>query len=216
MSADAAASGLTGVVLAGGQNRRMGGRLKALLPLGGQLFIERQLEALERVCSDIVIVTMSPELFEPVLAERERKHRLEQQARVRVIPDLHPGLGPLAGMQAAMAASQSEALWIVACDMPFASAEAAGAMAELLYSDAICDAVVPRIGQRLHPLHAVYRKRCLLAVNGLLDAGTQRVMELLQRLEVAEADERFFTERGLTTEFCCNVNGQEDWSKLNP
>ena len=214
------AGALAGAVLAGGQNRRMGGRLKALLPLGGQLFIERQLEALEQICGDIVIVTNEPQAFDPVLEARSQRlqHRIERgpaaPARVRVIPDLHPGRGPLAGMQAALAASRCEALWVVACDMPFASAAAAGAMAELLRNDASCDAVVPRVGGRLHPLHAVYRKRCLAAVSGLLDAGIHRVMDLFQQLKVMEADEQYFAERGIPPEFCRNVNEPDDWERL--
>lgn len=200
--AEAAGEGLTGVILAGGQNRRMGGMMKALLSLEGSLFIERQLAELRKLCSDIVIVANDRAAFAPW-----------QSRHVKVIPDLQPGSGPLAGLQAAMTSARTESLWVVACDMPFASAAAASAMAELLAEEGM-DAVMPMLDGKVQPLHAMYRRRCLAAVDELLRAEQYRVMALLHKLNYTAAEERFFLERGISTQFAVNVNELEHYNKL--
>ncbi|MFE5324287.1 molybdenum cofactor guanylyltransferase [Paenibacillus sp. NPDC056579] len=203
---------MTGVVLAGGQNRRMGGRMKALLPMDGRLFIERQLEELAKVCGDIWIAVSEHAPFERWLTQEQPG--LPSGVPVRAVRDMHPGSGPLAGLQAAMAAAQAETLWVVACDMPFVSADAARAMAQLLHARESADAVVPVIGGKVHPLHAVYRRRCGKVVDELLEQGQYRVMELLRRLNYTAAEEEFFSSQGISPRFAVNVNGPDDYEKL--
>lgn len=203
---------ITGVVLAGGQNRRMGGRMKALLPMDGRLFIERQLEELAKVCGDIWIAANDHTPFAPWLTQEQPEQQIG--VPVRAVRDMHPGSGPLAGLQAAMAAAQAETLWVVACDMPFASADAARAMSQLLHARESADAVVPVIGGKVHPLHAVYRRRCRKVVEELLEQGQYRVMELLHRLDYTAAEEEFFLSRGISPRFAVNVNGPDDYEKL--
>lgn len=202
---------ITGVVLAGGQNRRMGGKLKALLSYEGRLFIERQLEELGKLCSEIMIVANDHKAFETWITHEQSS--CEGIVPVRAVRDLLPGSGPLAGLQAAMAAARTGTLWVVACDMPFASAEAAEAMSQLLHGGSM-DAVVPVIGGKVHPLHALYRRRCRHVVDELLKAEQYRMMELLRRLKYAAADDRFFLERRIMTKFAVNVNDPERYEKL--
>ncbi|WP_051620478.1 molybdenum cofactor guanylyltransferase [Paenibacillus sp. UNC451MF] len=197
---------LSGVVLAGGQNRRMGGRLKAMLQLQGQLFIERQLEELGKLCGEILIIANDPAPFEKLLLAHSDKN-------LRVIPDLMPGKGPLAGMQAAMEAAQGETLWVVACDMPNISEESAKAMLELINDD--YDAVVPILDGRTQPLHAIYQvKQCKDILDELLAANQYRVMEFMHKLNYKQVDEQFFVEKGISVEFAVNVNDPEQYEKL--
>ncbi|MCS7461782.1 molybdenum cofactor guanylyltransferase [Paenibacillus doosanensis] len=201
--------GLTGVLLAGGRNRRMGGKMKALLPLNGQLFVERQLAELGALCSEILIVANEPAQLEPLLPG--------YGPPTRIIPDLHPGCGPLAGLQAAMAQASGKLLWVVACDMPYVSAAAAGAMAELLADGAeAADAIVPQLAGKLQPLHALYRARCRFVVDALLAERQYKVMELLSRISCKTADEHFFAARGIAADFAVNVNEPADYEKLIP
>jgi molybdopterin-guanine dinucleotide biosynthesis protein A len=186
----------------------MGGKMKALLQLEGQLFIERQLVELSKLCSEIIIVANEPELFEAQLSW--------PQVQVRIVRDMQPGKGPLAGIQAAMATASNEELWVVACDMPYVSAEAAKVLLELRRSGEHggSDLALPLIDGRLQPLHAIYHRRCLQAVEQLLAEERYRIMGLVERMDYAEAEEHFFLERKIPLQFVVNVNDPSDLNKL--
>jgi molybdopterin-guanine dinucleotide biosynthesis protein A len=94
-----------GYVLAGGRSSRMG-RDKALLELAGKPLIQRAVETLKQVCADVHILSSRPELaaFAPLVA------------------DLHPGCGPLSGVEAALLHAPCSWSLLLAVDMPFVPA----------------------------------------------------------------------------------------------
>jgi molybdopterin-guanine dinucleotide biosynthesis protein A len=212
-----AACELTGIIVAGGSNRRMGGRWKALLTLNGVTFIECQTTIMRSICKDIVMVTHQQEaLAEAFGCQWIADGSLELPGTgcaVRLVADKEPGLGPLGGIQAGLAAAACEYAWIVACDMPFLSARAAAAMLEQLQRQE-ADAVVPEIGGRLQPLHAVYSRRCLEPVERLLAEGQHKLMRLLEETKSIVVGEAFFQERGIEVDFARNVNSPEDYESL--
>lgn len=91
-----------GAVLAGGKSSRMG-RDKALVQLGGVTLIERAVETLRQVCTEVVILASNPalEIYGPLM------------------PDLHPDCGPLGGIEAALAHSRFDWNLLLPVDMPF-------------------------------------------------------------------------------------------------
>lgn len=192
---------ITGAILAGGQNRRMEGKMKALLPFSGQLLIERQITQLKPICDEIVVVTNQPGLFLPVL-----------DRSIRIITDYFPSKGPLSGMHAALSLARNPDVWIVGCDMPFLSPQAAQAMYDLK-KRAKCDAVVPVIDGKTHPLHGIYSKSCADAISALLLSGEYKVMEMLRMIYWQEALESFFMEKGIDLSFVTNVNNPEEYKR---
>lgn len=195
----------TGVILAGGQNRRMGGQSKALLKYEGRTFLSRQLTELDLICSELILVTQEPERYEEELSNFP--------GTVCLVPDLQPGKGPLAGIQAAMTAAGYDELWIVGCDMPRISSKAAEAMSELR-SATDSDAVVARLKGRLHPLHGLYHRRGLQTVERLLTEGDYRMTRLLRELAVREVEDSFFEPRGIALDFTQNINNPDDYNRL--
>jgi molybdopterin-guanine dinucleotide biosynthesis protein A len=130
-------------VLAGGQSTRMG-RDKAQLELHNRLLIEHALDLLPPSSMRPRICASRPDLA--CFAE--------------VIPDRFPGSGPLAGIEAALSASDTDLNLFLPVDMPSvprAFLQWMGARAEI--SRAV--ATIPRLGDRPQPLCAVY-SRCLL------------------------------------------------------
>src|SRR5690554_207625 len=111
---------LTGVILAGGQNSRMNGYNKALLSFSNETLIERQLRIMDSICTEIIIVTHTPSSIQPFAGHL-----------AHLIPDDIVGKGPLSGMHAALSHTTYDDLWIVECDMPFISAEAAKLQLEI-------------------------------------------------------------------------------------
>jgi molybdopterin-guanine dinucleotide biosynthesis protein A len=81
---------LSGAILAGGRASRLGGRIKALLPLGGARIIDRQLEALREAGADDPVVVVAPE---------QARYELPG---LRVIPDRIAGAGAIGGFDVAV------------------------------------------------------------------------------------------------------------------
>jgi molybdopterin-guanine dinucleotide biosynthesis protein A len=153
----------SGWVLAGGRSSRMG-QDKALLEIDGVPLALRAAGELSRVCGAVTLV-----------GDPARYGRLG----LPVIADSYPGQGPLAGIEAALGATRTDANLIVACDMPALSP---GILAELLNAEA--DAAVPRYSDgKLEPLCAAYSRRCHGVVREALEAGVRRVIDALRLLE---------------------------------
>ncbi len=162
---------MTGVVLAGGQSRRMGTD-KALLPVGGRSIIQRIVEVLHGVFPHLLVVTNTPADYAFL--------------GIRMVADLLPGYGALGGLHAALFHAPTPLAFVVACDMPFLNPE----VIRLLISEAKgWDVVVPRLGGHLEPLHAVYSRRCLKPLESLLEQGGRKLIDLYPRVRVREVKE---------------------------
>jgi molybdopterin-guanine dinucleotide biosynthesis protein A len=165
------AEAATLLLLAGGESRRMG-RPKALLPVCGVTLIEWMAG---RLASG----------FEQLLVSTSSEQQVPEGLREHVVRDLHPGAGPLAGIESGLAASRHEVLVAVACDMPRVDLELAR---RLLAASAGHDAAVPRVGGRPEPTCAAYRRSAAEPISRRLDAGRWRAAEALQGLDVSWLD----------------------------
>src|SRR5919108_2948434 len=97
-----------GIILAGGQSRRMG-QDKALMALRGRTLIQRVMDALAPICDELILVTNTPDPY--------------AHLALRMIPDAFPGAGSLGGLYSGLAAMIAEQAIAVACDMPFLNSE---------------------------------------------------------------------------------------------
>lgn len=137
-----------GVILAGGQARRMGGVDKALIPLGGMTLIERAVARASVQVSDLLInANGDPKRF--------------AHLGLPVVPDPVGGfVGPIAGVLAGfewMRANTPEARWLAsfACDCPFFPMD----MVERLTAKALGErakVAVAESGAQHHPVFAVW------------------------------------------------------------
>ena len=188
---------VTAIILAGGRNQRLG-RSKALESVGGMSIIERVVEQLEPLTSQILIVT-SREQFDFLVA-----------CKAEILADIYPGKGPLGGLYTGLLASRSPCSVVVACDMPFLNQALLGYM---MRNSSGFDLVVPRLNNMVEPLHAVYSKDCLATIEHLLELGKLSVLELLPLVNISyvEAEEinRFDPEH---LSFF-NVNTEDDLEK---
>jgi len=173
------------IVLAGGQGLRLG-RNKALETIDGKSLIQRVVSSLSFFDSEIIVVTGAERI--PL--------GLAGYSKLRIIADAYPGKSPLVGIYSGLLASDSFYNLVVACDMPFLSRALLAYMARL---SAGFDVVLPRLGDRVEPLHAVYSKGCLEAIEGMFGQGSFSVNQLLNlvRVRYLEAEEisRFDPER---------------------
>jgi len=185
------------IVLCGGDSRRMGGRDKALVEFRGRPLLAWVVDALRETSADIIIVS-----------NRAAAHGAFGG---RVVPDHDPPCGPLGGIAAGLAAARHDLGLVVACDMPFLRAEF---LRLLIRRAARSDAAVPRIGRDYEPLHAVYRRTCLPAIERRIAAGDLAAFSFFPdiRLEVvAESAWRAVDPEGRSL---LNINTPEDLERL--
>jgi len=165
------------IVLAGGKSLRLG-QDKVLETIGNKSLLERAVFQLGSFNSDIIVVA----------AAKQSLPQLTGYPRLRIVTDTYPGKGPLGGIFTGVAASDSFYNLVVACDMPFLNQALLDYMIQL---SANFDLVVPRLGNMVEALHAVYSKSCLAPMERLLRQGSLGVRELftLVRIRYVEADE---------------------------
>ncbi len=182
----------TGVILAGGGSRRMGFD-KAMIEVAGLPMIERAKRVLGGVFNETFVV-----------AGRLVEY---QWLGVRTYADLIKGKGSLGGIHTALFHAETPYVFVVACDMPSLDSEVIRAILETPMKG--YDAAAPFIGGRLHPLHALYSKRCIDAVEAMLREGKLRATELLMQVRTKRLGEDFFN--GLPVEASLmNINTKEE------
>ena len=165
------------IVLSGGKGLRLG-KDKALETIGQRSLLERVLFQLSLFNSDILIVA-AREQFYP---------QLDGYPRLRVVSDIYPNRGPLGGIYTGLKVSDSFYNLVVACDMPFLNR---ALLSYMIGVSAGFDLVVPRLGDMIEPLHAVYSRGCLAPIERLLRQGSLSIRELftLVRVRYVEAEE---------------------------
>jgi molybdenum cofactor guanylyltransferase len=184
-------------ILAGGRASRFGGRDKSSLVVDGRTILERQIAELSRVTSDILVVGATPQAG--------------NSTAYRPVPDRIPGCGPLAGLDAALAAALEDVVIVVACDMPFVTS----ALVERLVSLAGgYEAVVPRTDRGYHPLCAVYTRACRAAVARMLAEGRRSMMAVLEHLSVRIVFEEELRAFGDPGRLLANVNTPAEYQEL--
>jgi molybdopterin-guanine dinucleotide biosynthesis protein A len=172
---------ISGIILAGGKGLRLG-RDKALETINGRDLLHRVVSRLSFLESDIVIVA----------TEKQRLSWFGDYPGVKIVTDIYPDKGPLGGIYTGLVTSDTRYNLVVACDMPFLSQPLLGYMVQL---SANFDLVIPRWNGLVEPLHAVYSKDCLAAMESTLKQGILSVTKLLSLVRVryveAEEIERF-------------------------
>ena len=155
------------LVLAGGDSRRMG-RPKAWLEVGDTYLLRYVAERLAPAFSEVMVSFAEPE-------------QLEAPVPYRVVFDRRPSAGPLAGLEAGLAAARHEVIFAVACDMPYVTQE----VVEMAVTAARrCDAAIPRIDGRAEPVCGAYRRTALPVITGAVNSGRFKAADLAAELDV--------------------------------
>jgi len=185
---------VTGILLAGGKSRRMGEDKRFLL-IGEHTLFERTLAVLQSIFQTVCVVIAqdSPPL----------------EAGVPVVRDLVAGCGSLGGLYTGLKQAHAEYVFVVACDMPFLNPTLVRHMVSLKDK---ADIVMVRLEQGLQPTHALYSRRCLPVIEGMLHARQLKIQYLathpsLHTRLVSESELRMIDHEGLSF---INVNTSAD------
>ena len=186
---------ITGVVLAGGQGRRMGGVDKGLQPLNGQPLVEHIIARLRPQVGHLVInanrnLQAYAAFGYPVLAD--------------AVPDF---AGPLAGLHAALSAAQTPWVVTVPCDSPFLPVDLVFRLFSALTA-ASAEIAVARTGEQVYPVFCLCRRELLPHLDDYLARGERKFGRWyadLQAVEVAFDDQAQAFE---------NINTREELSRF--
>lgn len=193
------ANRISGVILAGGSNKRFGGITKANVVIDGETIISKIVSSISDLFVEIIIVTNKPEEF-------------SEYIQYKIVEDQYLKAGPLGGIHAALKASSEDAIFVFAGDMPFLDKE--------IISDQInefnkiqYEVLIPEVDQFIEPLHAIYRKSVLNNLEMFLSEGKSRaVRDFLNEVNVGYLQ---MTKNEKTEIAFANINSPSDLAKIN-
>jgi molybdopterin-guanine dinucleotide biosynthesis protein A len=155
-----------GFVLVGGSSSRMK-RDKALLPWRNGKLVEVVADAVREGAGNVALVGRAS---------------LPEVPGLECLADFRPGLGPMAGIETALASGRGDLNLILACDLPSVRAEWLKQLVQTAQDRNSRCVVSIDVGGRVHPLCGVYRSDCLPAVQGALDKHRLRLIDLVAEL----------------------------------
>ncbi len=166
---------ITGVILAGGRGRRMGGVDKGLQDLQGRPMVQWVLERI------------SPQV-DNVLINANRNLARYAAFGCPVLPDTIPDFaGPLAGLHAALAQATTPLILTVPCDSPFLPVDLVPRLHAALMADQ-AELAVARAGGTVHRAFCLARRELLPKLDAFLAAGERKVGLWHASLNVVEVD----------------------------
>jgi len=181
------AENISAAILAGGENKRFDGVIKSNIIIGGSSIINRIINAISDIFSEIIIVTNTPDEFHIC-------------SNCRVVGDQYKKVGPLGGIHSAIKASTKKSVFVFAGDMPFVDKEIIMSQIEY-FSSCNSEVLIPSVRGLDEPLHAIYSKSIYSKLDEYLASSTKlaikdflRIVKVsYMRLEDSEKTKRAFT-----------------------
>jgi molybdopterin-guanine dinucleotide biosynthesis protein A len=169
---------VTGILLAGGKSRRMG-EDKRYLAVGEQTLLERGLSVLRSAFQEVLVVIAqdSPSLG----------------VDARVVRDLVPDCGSLGGLYTGLIQATTPWIFAVACDMPFLNQ---AVITQFTNRRVAVDIVMAKLAGQLHPMHALYGKRCVPIVEQMIQARRFKIQGMVSQ---SPLQVKYVTEEDLFT-----------------
>jgi molybdenum cofactor guanylyltransferase len=164
---------VSGVILAGGESRRMG-RDKRGVGVGGRPLLQIAVDLVSAVADEVLISCRRDNQPDPSLLEGRS---------VRLIFDAR-GAGPLAGLEAALMACRHELAIVTPVDMPALTVHVLSSLLDAAQAQPKTHGAVFVIESALVPFPGAYRRSILPVVSAQLDAGAFRVHDTLNRLDL--------------------------------
>ena len=192
---------ITAFILSGGKSSRIGID-KAFLSIEGKPLVQRLVELLDSVFSEVVISTNEPDLY--------------NFTGKKIVQDIYSGRGPLAGIYSALKYTDTKRNFIVSCDLPLISTELIN---YIINYKSEKDIILPMADERIQQLCGIYSKNILNEVEELLIESSKNnsklkgsIYELMDKVptEIVEVDKLVFYHSNLFL----NINTPEDYDHL--
>jgi molybdopterin-guanine dinucleotide biosynthesis protein A len=186
---------VTGIILAGGESRRMGME-KGLVVYNGKPLIQYSINILKSICRQILISSNS---------------RAYEYTGYPLIPDEVKGIGPVGGIHACLHASKTPHNIVLSCDMPFISE----AYLQFLidhHDDKLV--AVPWFGEdKYEPVSAYYHKEFSDVLTRYISQGNYKLPDIFKNIPVnklAVENQDFYHKK-----LFYNINSAEDLANIS-
>ena len=189
---------VTGIVLAGGLGRRMGGVDKGLQPLRGKPMVEH------------VLARLSPQVDEIIINANQNTETYTKFGHRVIADDIAGFAGPLAGLHAGLKAARHPLVVTVPCDSPFLPSDLVSRLSKEIENN---DISVAKTGAQAHPVFALVRKSVLPNLEAFLAGGGRKIDAWYASLKTVEVD------FGDEAEGFSNINTRDElraWDHIPP
>ena len=191
------ASALTGIILAGGKNIRMGEN-KAFIRVKGRRIIDRTVELFHDIFEQVILVTNEPLTY--------------SHLNLEIVVDLIPANSALIGIYTGLFYAATTYCFVVACDMPFLNRKVIDYMVSIRKN---YDIVIPVLDDGYHPTHALYSRRCITPIKKLIQTGNFKITDFFNRVTVREVTEKELRSLDPSMEAVLNINTPEDLERVH-
>lgn len=190
---------VTALILAGGKSSRFG-RDKAYLKLNNRSVVGILANEACKVCDQVIIVS-----------DTGRKFVFPENKNLREIADLKQGQGPMGGLHTGLIAARNETCLLMACDMPFLTAEL---MQLFIENSAGFDLVLPQIGADIEPMFGIYKKTLLPAADKCLAEKRRSLLNLIKAGKTLFLTEDIWGKTDDRKKAFYNINYLADYEQL--
>ena len=184
----------SGVILAGGENKRFSGKNKAFCRINGQRIIDHVHAVFRQVFDEIIIVTNSPSKY------------MEWDAFI--VRDVFTARSSLTGIHAGLFYSSNPYAFFSACDTPFLKKELVECVVSQI--DAKSHAVIPETEKGIEPLCAAYARECLPVMEKSLAAGHFKIRRIFSKNRLKKIPEARIRKADKDLVSFFNVNSPEE------
>lgn len=184
---------MTGIILAGGKNSRMGTK-KAFLTIDGVRLIDKIINVYQEIFAEIIIVTNDPLAYTDFFA-------------TTVVTDIYKEKGALGGIYTGLFFASHDYSFVAACDMPFLNKDFIIYLTEQVGK---YDIVVPQLSDGFQPLHAIYSRNCLTAIKKLLTADKLKITGFYKEMRLLSISEEKIKPFNKDEQLFLNINTPAD------
>ena len=189
----------TGIILAGGESKRLNNVEKSNLLVGGRRIIAWMMNVYEKLFDEIILVSNHP-----------RTH-LEWDAIID--KDIYTKRSSFTGIHSGLFYTKTDHAFIAACDTPFLKMDLVKIIVQQIDSSA--DVVIPKTDVGIEPLCAVYSRRCLQAVQSALERNNLKIRNLFKKLKVKQIPESVLRKKDPGLDSFFNINTPDDLKQAN-
>jgi molybdenum cofactor guanylyltransferase len=186
----------SGVILAGGENKRFLGKNKALCLIDGERIIDRIYSVFRSIFDEIILVTNTPELYPDMDAV--------------IVSDIFPVRSSMTGIHTGLFYASNPYAFCSACDTPFLKKEVIRCIVSRIRPR--FDLILPETSAGLEPLCAVYARTCLGLLEQNILAHKFKIQRVFNEKRILKIPESIIRKQDPDLSSFFNVNCRDDLS----
>jgi molybdenum cofactor guanylyltransferase len=186
----------TGVILAGGLNKRFSGKNKAFINFGNRRVIDNIYDVFRSVFDEIILVTNQPMAY------------LEWD--VNIVTDIYPHRSSLTGIHTGLFYAHTPFIFVTACDTPFLKQEMVETVVSQIEPGAAV--VIPETADGTEQLCAAYSKTCLSLMERQIIERRFQIKKMFRKVRVKKIPETLLKQVDPELMSFFNINTAEDYS----